>query len=129
MSWHRYYDCQEAYYNDAPTHASGEADTQEMLEQLNAADAAVEALLGSDAIGDRFKDYSISISGHCNPEHQPRDGYATDNITVSVTQKGRNWPRPANATPPSVAAVSLRDAAAVAYDDRQLTGNTQGARS
>lgn len=115
MSWSRVYPSMEAFYSDAPTYSSGEQDSPEFIEQLEAAEQAVEALLGSDAIGDRFKDYSIAMSGHWNPEHQPRIAHGNDYISVTVTQKAR--------TP-----VSIRPLGATAdATGDTLTGSTQGA--
>lgn len=53
------------------------------LDQLDAAIMAAELLMDSPSLGDA-KEYYVSMSGHANPGHKPREGWANDAITVSV---------------------------------------------
>lgn len=54
-------------------------------EQVAAAKAAAKAIIASGAVG-TGEAFQVSLSGHTNPEHQPRTGYANDLMMVSVTQ-------------------------------------------
>jgi hypothetical protein len=51
-------------------------------EQVAAAKAAAKWMLG--ATGRDNDDVSISLYGHANPDHGPRDGYSNETITVTV---------------------------------------------
>lgn len=61
--------------NDAPD------ETRQLLDgvaKLAANAAEVAHLQPGDTV-------AVSISGHANPEHKPRDGWANNTVTVSVT--------------------------------------------
>ncbi|WP_076260853.1 hypothetical protein [Intrasporangium flavum] len=63
----------------------GEDHTQDSI--TNAAQAA-RALIESGALGEG--PWTVSLSGHSNPEHKPRAGWSPDQITVSVNQAPRS---------------------------------------
>lgn len=69
-----------AEYHDAEHMSSPESDAQ-----LAAAKKAAVAMFKSGACGplDRGS-YICNMSGHSNPEHAPRQGYANDSINVGV---------------------------------------------
>lgn len=50
-----------------------------------AAKAAAYAIATSRALGGADLVY-VSLSGHVNPLHAPRDGWSDDTVTVTVTQ-------------------------------------------
>lgn len=62
---------------------------QDHADQLEAAKKAAIAMLRSGCVGDpkaENRDYIASLSGHSNPGHAPRPGFANDSVTVTVTQ-------------------------------------------
>jgi len=62
-------------------HAEAEA-----KEQVDKAVELVKAL--ADAVSDTVdRKIGATLSGHANPGHEPRDGYADDSITVNVYQR------------------------------------------
>ncbi len=58
--------------------------TDEMEEQFEDAKYAARELAYS--VGRPDDQVVVSLSGHVNPGHQPRPGWANDMITVTVTQ-------------------------------------------
>jgi len=59
----------------------------EMLAQAEQATYAAVRLIKSGCLGDG--PFRISLSGHANPGHQPRDGWADDAISISIAaQRG-----------------------------------------
>lgn len=82
MSWFRGYASVEAFNNDIP-----DGPIQEVPEdQLAIARQAAKLLIGSPALG-IDKDFRINLSGHSNPDHEPKTGWANDCVSVSVSQK------------------------------------------
>lgn len=62
---------------------------QDYGDQLEAAKKAAIAILRSGAVGDpkgENRDYIVTLSGHSNPGHAPRPGFANDTVTVTVSQ-------------------------------------------
>jgi hypothetical protein len=83
---------------DSPTYRHA-FDAQEVQNQLAAASAALDELIGRGAVG--TGPWTANLSGHANPGHARRSGYAADSITVTLV----------NATPigdPAAAAVPGR---------------------
>ena len=69
-------------------------------DQVSTARDAARGLIESGAVGDPDdKDFSISLSGHSNPGHEPTAGMANDTITISVSQKGSSAPAKAPPEP------------------------------
>jgi hypothetical protein len=85
MSWNKVYATREQFDADSPSSGFG-TEEAEAAEQVDAARTAAQAILDSGAIGDANRPVSIVLSGHANPGHVPRDGFANDTITVNVTQ-------------------------------------------
>lgn len=56
-----------------------------MDEQFDAALEAIEALLGKGAVGTEGL-LHLTLSGHANPGHTPRPGWANDTVMVSVSR-------------------------------------------
>lgn len=55
--------------------------------QQAAAKAAAIGLLKSGAVGSLEQSaFSVSLSGHANPDHAPRAGWSDDFITLNVSQ-------------------------------------------
>jgi hypothetical protein len=53
-------------------------------------DAALEAALSvirSGVVGPPSHSFSISLIGHSNPGHGPREGYAKDLVTINIWQE------------------------------------------
>lgn len=65
-----------------PTHTLSE----ESLEQLRAAKVAAKDLIQTQTLGSEDKTYSVTLSGHANPGHEPASGMANDSVYVSITQ-------------------------------------------
>jgi len=55
----------------------------EAKQQIDTAVAAAKVLVESGAVGAHV---GVSLSGHANPEHKPKQGWANDTIAVSVYQ-------------------------------------------
>jgi hypothetical protein len=56
-------------------------------EQFAAAVAAAVAVVSGGVVGEG--NVNLSLSGHANPGHKPRSGYANDAVTVAVTSAAR----------------------------------------
>lgn len=55
-------------------------------EQIDAAVEAGRAIVKSKAVGPQEATFNVTLSGHANPDHAPREGFANDQVTVSVYQ-------------------------------------------
>jgi hypothetical protein len=55
-------------------------------QQFDAACTAADIVINSGSIGDSAKDFSISLSGHSNPNHEPTPGWANDCVTINIYQ-------------------------------------------
>jgi hypothetical protein len=62
------------------------------IEQAEAAVEAVNTLIDSGVLGEvgtakkpgmRF---TVSVSGHANPDHKPADGMANDSVNITISQ-------------------------------------------
>lgn len=63
-------------------------DPEGSTEQHAVAQKAVELLIASGVLGDPDEDeFVVTLSGHSNPGHEPRAGWANDMISISVNQK------------------------------------------
>lgn len=69
-----------------PSPADGQAQAGTLVEARNALYAAGETLRGGliKALGPNVDTYQISVSGNANPGHQKREGWANDQVTVTV---------------------------------------------
>lgn len=56
------------------------------IDQAEMVIAAAAALLASGVIGADDKHFSVSLSGHSNPGHAPKDGWSNDCCSISVSQ-------------------------------------------
>jgi len=88
MSWHVTKTIEGGSPKDELVALRAEALTQnpECGDQFEAACNAAYAILASAAVGGQGKKFVVTMSGHSNPGHEPRPGWANDVITVSVTQ-------------------------------------------
>jgi hypothetical protein len=84
MSWSKSYKSQQEFA-DHRSEGSG-SDSLEAKEQFEAAAAAAQALVDSGVVGSADKRLSIVLSGHANPGHEPRSGWASDTVTVTISQ-------------------------------------------
>ena len=55
-------------------------------EQANIAEKALIALIESETVVAPGGSFTATLSGHANPEHKPRSGWANDMITVMINQ-------------------------------------------
>ena len=62
------------------------AQNPECGDQFDAVAAAVKSVLDSGTVGNE-KQFAISMSGHSNPNHEPRDGWANDAVTIQISQQ------------------------------------------
>lgn len=83
MSWSLQFSSLEALDRDEPTSGTIPEDARD---QYEAARAAAIDLITSGAIGRVGAKFTTLLSGHANPEHEPREGWANDCITVSIYQ-------------------------------------------
>lgn len=59
----------------------------EVREQFQLAKGMANNLVQSGAVGrGKGKSYQVTLSGHANPKHEPRQGYANDMISINVSQ-------------------------------------------
>jgi hypothetical protein len=71
-------------YDDFKTRYSDEdAVFPAMDEQFDAAMEATRALVKHAVVG--AGNVNVTLSGHANPGHRPRKGWANDQVTVSVS--------------------------------------------
>lgn len=62
------------------------AQNPECGDQFAAArDAAITILLGQ-SVGGYDKTFAITMTGHVNPDHAPREGWANDFVNVAILQ-------------------------------------------
>ena len=87
MSWSLHYENRENFEKDAPQYPAVPELGPDCEEQKNVARHAAEEIIASGAVGGEGKDFTVNISGHANPGHEPAAGWANDCITVSITQK------------------------------------------
>lgn len=59
--------------------SDAEAEAKEQAHVAIAVAVALAKTTGSKAV-------NVSLSGHANPSHEPREGYSNDFVSVSVTQ-------------------------------------------
>jgi hypothetical protein len=83
MSWSASFGSRAALEMDDPSSRSENANA----EQYNLARRIAKQIIESGAIGDEHKGYTITISGHANPGHEPAPGMSTDGINVTVFQQ------------------------------------------
>lgn len=62
------------------------AQNPECGDQFDAAKAAVAGIIASGAVGDPKGKFEVAMSGHANPDHAPRQGWANDQVVISITQ-------------------------------------------
>lgn len=60
----------------------------EHMQQAQSASRAVQEIVKSGALGDPENEYTVSISGHANVDHEPTAGWANDHLTIVITQAG-----------------------------------------
>lgn len=60
----------------------------DVREQFQLAKGIANNLIASGVVGKGSKEFIVTLSGHANPGHEPRAGYANDAITVTVSQAG-----------------------------------------
>lgn len=71
---------------DAMETPSAPTETQEeTAAQFEAAKAAAKAIMASGAIG-TLGEYTVSMTGHAEPDHIRRDGYSADMLYVQVAR-------------------------------------------
>ncbi len=55
-------------------------------DQFDAVVGAVEAIIALGSVGTAGKRFHVSMSGHANPDHEPRAGWANDAVTIQISQ-------------------------------------------
>lgn len=58
----------------------------EVREQVQLAKGIAKQIVESGLVGPPGHTFNVSLSGHANPGHGPKAGYANDAITISVYQ-------------------------------------------
>ena len=71
-------------YNGPGGFAGDDAERAAIDEQFDAALTAAQGILASGAVGHTA--CSVTLSGHANPGHEKRPGWANDTIVVSISQ-------------------------------------------
>lgn len=87
MSYNAQYTSKKALASGKPTSGSPDIGTDhpETNRQLEAARKAALQLVESGALGKR--DVEVTIVGHVNDNHEPKEGYVNDNVTITIKQK------------------------------------------
>jgi hypothetical protein len=65
---------------------SNVTEVPEHEEQYNKAAELAYELITSGAVGDPKGRYGVNLSGHGNPNHEPKSGWANDFISIQVAQ-------------------------------------------
>lgn len=60
--------------------------SKEIGEQVFVTASTVHDIIGSGVVGDPKGKFSITVSGHANPEHKPASGWANDSIVINIYQ-------------------------------------------
>lgn len=63
-----------------------EAPSQGVIEQAELANHLAQEAVESGVVGNTTHSFSISVSGHANPDHEPDPSYANDMITINIYQ-------------------------------------------
>lgn len=63
-----------------------------MQEQFEAARLAAYAIVVTGALG-KDKLFNVALSGHGNLDHEPKDGWVNDFVTISISQVGSTVPK------------------------------------
>jgi len=88
MSWSIRYESKADFESDKRAFTqTGGNDPEGVVNAIEAARRAASLLIGDGAVGGDTKDFTVSLSGHANKDHEPAPGWANDTITVTVTQK------------------------------------------
>jgi hypothetical protein len=65
---------------------ASDGEKEASCKQVAAAARAAGLLYGTGTIGPPSHRFGATLSGHANPGHGPRDGFANDVVTVSIYQ-------------------------------------------
>jgi hypothetical protein len=92
MSWGKSFTSRQAFQSAAERQAGREAaiavNGLDTGEAFDAAMAAAALIIDSGAVGDTSKDFTVSLSGHSNPKHNPGPGgVSKDFISININQK------------------------------------------
>lgn len=85
MSWNVSYNSKSNFRGDFRDPSSTHEDLIPK-DQISIARQVVNEIIISQAVG-IGKDYTINISGHGNPEHEPVEGMSNDWLSVTINQK------------------------------------------
>lgn len=58
----------------------------EVVDHLFVGKTAAAESITSGVFGDPDSEFVVVVSGHANPEHQPKEGWVNDCISISITQ-------------------------------------------
>lgn len=56
------------------------------LDQVEVAREVAKTIMASGAVGGEEARFRVTASGHSNPDHVPREGWANDMINLTVSQ-------------------------------------------
>jgi hypothetical protein len=90
-TWSRTYPTRAALDADTPSDARPDDLNKlapEALQQFEEARQFAFQVLDAGVLGDETTDVVVSISGHANPNHRPKNGQPNDHLSVSIQQKG-----------------------------------------
>lgn len=76
-------DAREKFNAFLNNYNANEGEIEATKEQFEAALSAAKSIVDSGAVGSAKY---VNLSGHANPGHTPRDGYANDILTISISQ-------------------------------------------
>lgn len=76
-----------AHIDAQKANGSMQYDSGAVCQQIDAAAKAAASLLNSGALGDG--PWTLTLSGHANPDHKPAPGWANDAVTIAAYQAPR----------------------------------------
>lgn len=90
-TWSRTYPSRGALNADTPSDArpdSLEKMHADALAQFEQGRQFAFDVLDSGVVGDETAAVVVTISGHANPNHRPKNGSPNDHLSVTIQQKG-----------------------------------------
>jgi hypothetical protein len=84
MSWSVYGTYQKNLFEYKSV--SNVADVEEHQEQYQVVSEMVRDIVSSGAVGDPDGKYYVTMNGHGNPDHKPKEGWSNDFVSINIQQ-------------------------------------------
>lgn len=86
MSWSVYGTVKLGHVDSPTLREQALAQNPECGDQFDKVMEAALDIMYSGIVGGQAKEFYITLSGHSNPNHEPREGWANE-ITIQISQK------------------------------------------